>query len=185
MTRVAQSMRRHPIYGLMAEFKSPEDLLAGAERAHKAGYRRMDAFTPLPIEGLAEAIGFQRTRLPIIVLMGGILGGLSGFGMQYYASVIGFPLNIGGKPYNSWVAFIPITFEMTILFAALSTVLGLLALNGLPTPYHPVFNVPEFELATRDRFFLCITVRDPKFDLEETKKFLAALNARKVSEIET
>ena len=178
-------MRKHPIYGLMAEFGSPEDLLAGAHKAHEAGYRRMDAFTPLPIEGLSEAVGFHGTKLPIIVLIGGILGGSTGFGMQYYANVIGFPLNIGGKPYLSWPAFIPITFELTILGAALSAVFGLLALNGLPTPYHPVFNVPHFELASRDRFFLCIKARDPKFDLEKTKAFLAGLNARRVSEIET
>ncbi|HLY61122.1 MAG TPA: DUF3341 domain-containing protein [Terriglobia bacterium] len=178
-------MRRHPIYGLMAEFGTPEDLLSAAHSASKAGYKRMDAFTPLPIEGLSEAVGFHRTLLPVIVLIGGIMGGSTGFSMQYYANVIGFPLNIGGKPYDSWPAFIPITFELTILGAALSAVLGLLALNGLPTPYHPVFNVPEFELASRNRFFLCIKARDPMFDLVKTKEFLAGLNARKVSEIET
>ena len=168
----------------MAEFSTPEELLAAAHHAHEAGYRRMDAFTPLPIEGLAEAVGFHRTLLPVLVLIGGILGGTSGFGMQYYANVIGFPLNIGGKPYNSWPAFIPITFELTILGAALTAVFGLLALNGLPTPYHPVFNVPSFELASRNRFFLCIKARDPKFDLEKTKEFMESLKARKVSEIE-
>jgi Protein of unknown function (DUF3341) len=178
-------MRKHPIYGLMAEFSTPGELLAAAHRAREAGYRRMDAFTPLPIEGLAEAVGFHRTLLPVLVLIGGILGGSSGFGMQYYANVIGFPLNIGGKPYNSWPAFIPITFELTILGAALTAVLGLLALNGLPTPYHPVFNVPSFELASRNRFFLCIKARDSKFDLEKTKELLASLKARRVSEIET
>lgn len=178
-------MRKHPIYGLMAEFGTPEDLLSAAHSASEAGYKRMDAFTPLPIEGLAEAVGFHRTLLPVIVMIGGILGGSAGFSMQYYANVIGFPLNIGGKPYDSWPAFIPITFELTILGAALSAVLGLLALNGLPTPYHPVFNVPEFELASRSHFFLCIKARDPKFDLVKTKEFLAGLKARKVSEIET
>src|SRR5579863_2744568 len=178
-------MKKHPIYGLMAEFSNPDDLLAAAHRAREAGYRRMDAFTPLPIEGLAEAVGFHKTRLPIIVLIGGILGGSTGFGMQYYANVIGFPLNIGGKPYYSWPAFIPITFELTILGAALSAVFGLLALNGLTTPYHPVFNVPEFELASRNHFFLCIKARDPKFDLVKTKEFMESLKARKVSEIET
>jgi len=176
-------MKRHPVYGLMAEFKSPEELLEAAQKTSDAGYRRIDAFTPLPIEGLADAVGFHRTILPTIVLIGGITGGLTGFGMQYYANVIGFPLNIGGKPWDSWPAWIPITFEMTILFAALTTVFGLLALNGLPTPYHPVFNVPEFELASRDRFFLCIKARDRKFDLIQTKDFLTGLNPRKVSEI--
>lgn len=177
-------MKKHPIYGLMAEFSTPEDLLSAAQSASKAGYKRMDAFTPLPIEGLSEAVGFHRTLLPVIVLIGGIMGGSAGFSMQYYANVIGFPLNIGGKPYDSWPAFIPITFELTILGAALSAVLGLLALNGLPTPYHPVFNVPEFELASRSHFFLCIKARDPMFDLIKTKEFLTGLNPRKVSEIE-
>ncbi|HEV2348815.1 MAG TPA: DUF3341 domain-containing protein [Terriglobia bacterium] len=177
-------MRKHPIYGLMAEFATPEELLHAAHTSSKAGYKRMDAFTPLPIEGLSEAVGFHRTLLPVIVLIGGIMGGSTGFGMQYYANVIGFPLNIGGKPYDSWPAFIPITFELTILGAALSAVLGLLALNGLPTPYHPVFNVPEFELASRSHFFLCIKARDPKFDLVKTKEFMESLKARKVSEIQ-
>jgi Alternative complex III, ActD subunit len=177
-------MRKHPIYGLMAEFGTPEELLSAAHSANQAGYKRMDAFTPLPIEGLAEAVGFHRTLLPVVVLIGGILGGCTGFGMQYYANVIGFPLNIGGKPFDSWPAFIPITFELTILGAALSAVFGLLALNGLPTPYHPVFNVPEFELASRSHFFLCIKARDPKFDLVKTKEFMESLKARKVSEIQ-
>lgn len=178
------AMRKRPIYGLMAEFENPEDLLAAAHRAYEVGFRRMDAFTPLPIEGLSEAIGFHRTTLPLVVFIGGLIGCLGGFYLQYYPNVIGFPLNIGGRPYNSWPAFIPITFEMTILVAALTVVLGMLALNGLPTPYHPVFNVPRFELATRDRFFLCIEARDPKFDLEKTKEFLAALHVRGVYEVE-
>lgn len=177
-------MRKKPIYGLMAEFDQPETLLEAARGAHAAGYTRLDAFTPMPVEGLSEAVGFRRTALPLVVLIGGLLGGLGGFGLQYYVNVINFPLNIGGKPFNSWPAFIPITFELAVLGAALACVFGLLAMNGLPTPYHPVFNVPRFALATRDRFFLCIKARDPKFDVVKTKAFLAGLKAQGVYEIE-
>ncbi len=177
-------MKKRPLYGLLAEFETPEELLVAARRARDAGYTRLDAFTPMPVEGLAEAVGFHHTRLPLIVLIGGLLGGAAGFGMQYFASAINYPLNVAGKPLNSWPAFIPVTFEMAILAAAISTVLGMLALNGLPTPYHPVFNVPRFVLATRDRFFLCIKAQDPRFDLEKSKQFLAELRARDVAEIE-
>jgi len=176
-------MARQTLYGLMAEFDTVEDLLAAANQAREAGYRRMDAFTPLPVEGLAEAVGFEHTRLPLIVMIGGMVGCFSGFFLQYYGSVYGYPLNVAGKPLNSWPAFIPITFELTVLFAALSCVFGLLALNGLPTPYHPVFNVPRFALASRDRFFLCIKARDPKFDKEKTRAFLETLKAREVVDI--
>ena len=171
------------LYGLMAEFETSDAVVAAARRAHQEGYRRMDAYTPLPVEGLAEELGFHHTRLPLIVLLGGIAGGVGGFLLQYYASVIDFLLNVGGRPFNSWPAFIPITFEMTILVAAVSAVLGMLALNGLPTPYHPVFNVPRFALATRDRFFLCIEATDPKFDLVATRRFLESLGPREVSEV--
>ena len=174
----------HPTYGLMAEFATPEQLLEAAQHTHDAGYRRIDAFAPFPIEGLAHAVGFQRSRLPLVVLLAGIVGGCSGFGLQYYAAAVSYPINVGGRPYNSWPMFIPVTFELTILFAALAAVFGMLAMNGLPTPYHPVFNVRRFALASRDRFFLCIKARDPMFDPELTRKFMLTLNPREVVDIE-
>jgi Alternative complex III, ActD subunit len=176
-------MEIKPPYGMMAEFGNQDELLEAARNAYKAGYRRLDAFAPSPVEGLAEAIGFHHTRIAALTLIGGICGGLGAFALQYYINVINFPLNIGGRPYNSWPAFIPVTFELTVLGAALATVVGLLALNGLPKPYHPVFNVPNFARATSDRFFLCIMAEDPKFDTVETRDFLTGLNSSGVYEI--
>ena len=169
---------------MLAEFNTPDELLAATRRAREAGYQRMDAYTPFPVEGLAEALGFQRTGLPFLVLLGGIVGGVGGYLMQYWMAAIDYPLNVGGRPLHSWPAFIPVTFELTILVAALAAVLGMLALNGLPMPYHPLFNVPRFELATRNSFFLCIEARDPKFDRDETRRFLESVKAREVSDVE-
>ena len=170
-------------YGLVAEFNGPSELTAAAERTYAAGYRRIDAFSPFPIEGLAEALGSRRTWVAPLVLLGGLLGGGAGYLMQYYLSAIDYPLNIGGRPLNSWPAFIPVTFEMTILGAGLFAVFGMLALNGLPMPYHPLFNVARFAGVTRDRFFLLIEARDAHFDLEQTRRFLASLGAAVVSEV--
>lgn len=162
---------KFPIYGYIAEFQDGEKLLAAVKSARAAEYSVMEAYTPVPMEDVAHALGY-RTALPWIVLGGGILGAVVGFGMQYWTSVIDYPLNIGGRPLNSWPSFIVVTFEMTILFAAIAAVLGMLALNGLPQPYHPVFNVPAFELASRNRFFLMILSRDPQFDMQSTKDFM-------------
>lgn len=172
------------LYGIMAEFDNPSALVAAARRTHEAGYRRVNGYSPYPIEELDEAIGFTRTTLPLIVLAGGILGGLGGFFMQYWMAVIDYPLNVGGKPYNSWPAFIPITFETTVLCAAFAAVLGMLMLNKLPQPYHPVFNAPNFALATRDRFFLVIEANDPKFNHRDATQFMKTLEARLVSDVE-
>ena len=169
----------------MAEFLSAEELLEASKRTKEAGYDELDAYSPFPIEGLAEAIGFHRTILPVIVFCGGLLGTCTGFFLQWWPNVIGYPQNIGGKPWDSWPAFIPITFELTILFAALSATFGMIALNKLPCPYHPVFNVERFAQATKDRFFLLIKSEDPKFNVEQTRQFLAELNPREVSEVES
>jgi len=175
--------RTSTVFGLMAEFDDPTSLVAATQRAHDAGYRRMDAYSPFPIEELHDALGSHHTRLPLIVLIGGLCGGIGGYTLEYWSSVMAYPLNIGGKPLHSWPAFIPVTFETTILVAALTCVLGMLALNGLPQPYHPVFNVPRFALASRNRFFLCIESKDPKFELEATRRFLETLNPREVTTV--
>jgi hypothetical protein len=178
-------IRKTPgLYGLMAEFDSPTAVVAAARQAHSAGYRRMNAYSPFPIEELSEAIGFHRNSLPLIVLIGGIVGGLAGYLLLYWTSAIEYPINVAGRPLHSWPAFIPITFECTILGAALAAVFGMLALNKLPMPYHPVFNAPRFELASRTHFFLCIESKDPKFDAKETRQFLESLSAHEVSDVE-
>ena len=178
------AMRAAATYGLLAEFDDPTSLVAATASAHQAGYRVMDAYSPFPIEELHEALGAHHTRLPLIVLIGGLIGCVGGYSLQYWVSTMAYPINVGGKPLHSWPAFIPITFECTILVAALSAVLGMLVLNGLPMPYHPVFNVPRFALASRNRFFLCIEARDPKFDRQVTRAFLESLGPRDVSDVE-
>ena len=173
-----------PLYGLMAEFDNPTELVEAARKTYDAGYRRINGYSPFPIPELWEAIGFHKTRLPIIVLIGGILGGLGGYFMMYYMEVIDYPINVGGRPFHSWPAFIPITFETTVLGAALACIFGMLALNKLPQPYHPVFNAERFALATRDRFFLVIEARDPKFDHDRVLEFMNTLNAKEVIDVE-
>ena len=176
-------MTETPLYGLMAEFDNPTELMKAARATYAAGYRNIDAYTPYPIEELADVIGFKKTRVPLVCLLGGILGGLSGYLLQYWINNISYPLNIGGRPFHSWPAFIIVTFEMTILFGGLSAVIGMLGLNGLPAPYHPVFNNPRFSAVSRDRFFLCIEAADPQFDPERARQFLSAFNTVDIAEI--
>ena len=178
--------RRHerPMYGVMAEFENPTDLVAAARKVYSLGYRRINGYSPYPIEELSEAIGFTHTSLPLIVFIGGVLGGLGGFFMQYWIEVINYPINVGGKPYNSWPAFIPITFEMTVLCAAFAAVLGMLVLNKLPQPYHPVFNLPNFAMATRDRFFLAVEANDPIFEHAKVVQLLKDLGSVEVTDVE-
>ncbi|MGB2637207.1 MAG: DUF3341 domain-containing protein [Candidatus Acidiferrum sp.] len=171
------------LHGIMGEFETPEQLLAAAKKAREAGYKHIDAFTPIPIEGLAQAIGFRWTAVPLITLIGGVGGGLTGFGLQYWCSAISYPINVAGRPLNSWPAFIPVTFELTVLGASIFAVVGMLALNKLPQPYHPVFNIERFAGASTDRFFLLIEARDPKFDPAGIARFLQDLSARHVSEV--
>ena len=181
---VVNTQAKHSCYGLMAEFSTAEDLIEATERVHAEGYRKLDAYSPFPLEGIAELVHEHRGRLSRLVLIGGIVGAIVGFAMQYYVTVIDYPLNIGGRPLNSWPSYIPITFELTILFAAFSAVLGMLGLNGLPEPYHPVFNVERFAMASRDRFFLVIESKDPRFDQTETRKLLEKLHPSGVFEVE-
>ena len=178
------SVDQAALYGLMAEFHGPEELLAAARRTREAGYRQVNAYSPFPIEELPEVLGYgEGTLVRPIVLIGGLVGALTGYLMQWWIAAIDYPINVGGRPYNAWQAFIPITFELMVLFASLSALIGMLALNGLPMPYHPVFNVPGFDRATRDRFFLCIESGDPRFEREATRRFLESLDAIEVSDV--
>ena len=173
-----------PYYGLMAEFDSTQSLLDAAHKVRQAGYTKTDAYSPMPIHGVAEALGMKERKVAPFVLAGGIAGALTGYGLQYVTSVMLYPMNIGGRPFHSWVSFIPPTFEVTILFASFAAVLSMLALNGLPQPYHPVFNTKRFSLASQTSFFLAIEAADPRFDAERTRAFLASLNPREVVPVE-
>lgn len=190
MTTKVQRARRERVdeapatYGLIAEFERPEELLAATQRAYAEGYRKMDAYSPMPIEGLSDALGFHHTRLPLVVLICGLGGAALGFLFVTWTAVVDYPLNIGGRPLFSWPAFIPITFEMGILLAAFGAVFGMIVMNGLPMPYHPVFNAPGFERASQDAFFLCIEAADPKYNPDQTRAFLQSLGPRAVSEVE-
>ena len=176
-------MTESTIYGLMAEFDSAQELVTAAHRAHEAGYHQIDAYSPFPVEGLADAIGFHKNRVPFVVLVGGIIGGLSGYLLQYWVAAITYPTNIAGRPYHSWPSFIIVTFELTILFAGVSSAVGMIALNGLPMPYHPVFNVPEFAQASENKFFLVVFSSDPNYDPARTRSFLASLAPRMIAEV--
>ena len=174
---------QNPVYGLMAEFDSPQQLVTAAQKTHSAGYKEIDAFSPFPIEGLADAVGFHKNSVSLVVLICGIIGGLSGYLLQYYVAVISYPVNVGGRPYHSWPSFIIVTFELTILFGGISAAVGMLALNGLPLPYHPVFNVPAFSKASDNKFFLVVSSNDPKYDAARTREFLKGLAPRAISEV--
>jgi hypothetical protein len=174
---------RTAIYGLLAEFATPQELLEATRRARQAGYRDMDAYTPYPVEGLAEELELPRTRVPFVVFVAGLVGAAVGFFMQYWSMGVSYPFNVGGRPTNSWPVFIPITFEIMVLVASFAALLGMLFLNGLPRPYHPLFNVPQFARASQDRFFLCIEATDPRFDRETTRQLLAELGPNEVVEV--
>ena len=172
------------IYGLLAEFDTPTELVAAATRVRDAGYKKTDAFSPFPIHEIDEALGIKRSILPFMVLGGGIVGLLTGLGLQWFVHVYEYPIIVGGRPYFSLPSFVPASFELTILLAAFTAVFGMIALNGLPQPYHPVFNVPRFALATREKFFLLIERKDEKFDYENTKSFMQSLNPQEVFDVE-
>jgi Alternative complex III, ActD subunit len=174
---------RHNLFGLAAEFESPEAILDAAQKVHAQGYCAAEAYTPFPVEGLPEALGYRRTLVPMIVLIGALAGAMGGYLMQWFANVVHLPWNIGGKPPNSWPMFIPITFECAILLGALAGAIGMLAMNRLPKPFHPMFRLESFARASRDRFFLCIETSDPNFDLERTRQFLEGLHPLAIMEV--
>ena len=176
-------MKDKGIYGLLAEFDDVNDAIVAARNTYAAGYRKIDAYAPFPVEELSEAIGFEKNGVALVCLVGGILGCTGSYILQWWINTISYPVNIGGRPLHSWPSFIIVTFEMTILFSGLSAVFGMLALNGLPMPYHPVFNVPRFELASKDRFFLIIFSSDKNYDPVGTRQFLEGLNAISVTEV--
>jgi hypothetical protein len=171
------------IWGLIAQFDTPSQLLAATRRAYGEGYRRMDAYSPFPVPELDKALGLPKDRVALVCLIGGIMGGGSAYLLQWWINTIAYPLNIGGRPFHSWPSFIIVTFEMTVLFAGIAAFFGMLALNGLPMPNHPVFNVERFTAASRDGFFLCIEATDPRFDPESTREFLNSLNPHVVEEV--
>src|SRR6266851_9169692 len=174
---------RPHIYGVVGEFENERQLIQAAKKSREAGIKHVEAYAPFPVEGLSEALGLKRNKVALLTLIGGLCGGLGGFGFEYWVNVISYPLNIGGRPLNSWPAFIPVTFELTILGASLSAVFGMLALNGLPQPHHPLFNIERFKRASNDKFFLCIESHDRKFHLEETARFMQSINAQHVTEV--
>lgn len=172
-------------YGLLLEFDSADQLLKATRYAREHGFCELEAYSPFPVEGLAEALGATRSRVPLLVLIGGILGAFFGYFIQYYSAVIAYPINVGGRPYHSWPAFVPVTVELTILGAALAGVIGTLFLNRLPRFHHPMFNAARFDLASRDRFFLCLKASDPRYGKEDTRVFLEKLEPLSISEVDT
>lgn len=176
---------REGTYGLLAEFDTPSELIRAAQQAHQDGWKRMDCYTPYPVEEAAEAIGFHRNRVPLVTLVGGLVGLIVMFSFESWVSVLAYPLNIGGRPLYSWPAFIVPAYELTILFAGLSAAVGMLALNGMPALYHPLFNAPNFRNgATTDKFFLCLEARDPKFDLVGARAYLESFKPVSVVEVD-
>lgn len=175
---------RSHIYGVVGEFENERQLIQAATKSREAGIRHVEAYAPFPVEGLSEALGLKRNNVALLTLIGGLCGGLGGFGFQYWVNVVAYPLNIAGRPLNSWPAFIPVTFELTVLGASLTAVFGMLALNGLPQPYHPLFNVERFSKhATSDRFYLCLEAHDHNFNVADAARFLESVGAQHISEV--